>query len=134
MGSANFLPAYKTSKARVCVTVGMMTMGDDWYRYRNSGRFDDLLATDLSQIKGAHPSTTSWNSSLNDRSEIGVLTQKSAFKLFDFFATCEYFEEKFNDDEASKQPQPERQGRRRRPGSRVGGPTSTSGRDHRIDP
>ena len=26
-GSANFLPAYRTSKARVCVTVGMMTTG-----------------------------------------------------------------------------------------------------------
>ena len=29
MGSANFMPAYKTSKARVCVTVGMMTTGYD---------------------------------------------------------------------------------------------------------
>lgn len=29
LGSSNFLPAYKTSKARVCVTVGMMTTGYD---------------------------------------------------------------------------------------------------------
>ncbi|MGH8534500.1 MAG: DEAD/DEAH box helicase family protein, partial [Gammaproteobacteria bacterium] len=29
LGSGNFLPAYKTSKARVCVTVGMMTTGYD---------------------------------------------------------------------------------------------------------
>jgi type I restriction enzyme R subunit len=29
LGSANFLPGYKTSKARVCVTVGMMTTGYD---------------------------------------------------------------------------------------------------------
>lgn len=29
LGSANFLPTYKTSKARVCVTVGMMTTGYD---------------------------------------------------------------------------------------------------------
>jgi type I restriction enzyme R subunit len=29
LGSANFMAAYKTSKARVCVTVGMMTTGYD---------------------------------------------------------------------------------------------------------
>lgn len=29
LGSGNFLPGYKTSKARVCVTVGMMTTGYD---------------------------------------------------------------------------------------------------------
>src|SRR6185503_1227465 len=29
LGSANILDAYKTSKARVCVTVGMMTTGYD---------------------------------------------------------------------------------------------------------
>ena len=29
LGSANFIPSYKTSKARVCVTVGMMTTGYD---------------------------------------------------------------------------------------------------------
>ncbi len=29
LGIGNFLPAYKTSKARVCVTVGMMTTGYD---------------------------------------------------------------------------------------------------------
>ena len=29
MGSGNFLDAYRTSKTRVCVTVGMMTTGYD---------------------------------------------------------------------------------------------------------
>ena len=29
LGTGNFIPAYKTSKARVCVTVGMMTTGYD---------------------------------------------------------------------------------------------------------
>jgi type I restriction enzyme R subunit len=29
LGSGNFIPAYKTSKARICVTVGMMTTGYD---------------------------------------------------------------------------------------------------------
>ncbi len=27
LGSGNFIPAYRSSKARVCVTVGMMTTG-----------------------------------------------------------------------------------------------------------
>ncbi len=32
------------------------------------------------------------------------LLQKSKFKLFDFFANCEFFEEKFNYDEVIKLP------------------------------
>ena len=32
--------------------------------------------------------------------------QKTAFKLFDFFANCEYFEEEYNYDEVIKLPQP----------------------------
>src|SRR4030042_1671294 len=39
LGSANFLPAYKTSKARVCVTVGMMTTGYDCTDILNLGLF-----------------------------------------------------------------------------------------------
>ena len=37
--------------------------------------------------------------------------QKSAFKLFDFFANCEYFEEEFNYDEVLKLPRPQGKGR-----------------------
>lgn len=37
LGSANFLPSYKTSKARVCVTVGMMTTGYDCTDILNLG-------------------------------------------------------------------------------------------------
>ncbi|MFA4839557.1 MAG: restriction endonuclease subunit R, partial [Candidatus Neomarinimicrobiota bacterium] len=33
--------------------------------------------------------------------------QKKAFKLFDFFANCEYFEEEFNYDEVLKLPRPQ---------------------------
>jgi len=36
---------------------------------------------------------------------------KTAFKLFDFFANCEYFEEEFNYDEVLKLPPPKGQGR-----------------------
>ena len=37
--------------------------------------------------------------------------QKTAFKLFDFFANCEYFEEEFNYDEVLKLPRPQGKGR-----------------------
>ena len=50
--------------------------------------------------------------------------QKSAFKLFDFFANCEYFEEEFNYDEVIKLPRPQAKG------CNIGtgvGPTVTSG-------
>ena len=39
MGSGNFLPSYRTSKARVCVTVGMMTTGYDCTDILNLGLF-----------------------------------------------------------------------------------------------
>ena len=37
--------------------------------------------------------------------------EKTEFKLFDFFANCEYFEEEFNYDETIKLPKPRRVGR-----------------------
>jgi type I restriction enzyme R subunit len=39
-----------------------------------------------------------------------VQPHKTAYKLFDFFATCEFFEEKFNYDEVLKLPRPGRAG------------------------
>ena len=53
LGSANFLPTYKTSKARVCVTVGMMTTGYDCPDILNLGLFRPIFSpTDFIQIKG----------------------------------------------------------------------------------
>ncbi len=46
-------PAYKTSKARVCVTVGMMTTGYDCTDILNLGLFRPIFSpTDFIQIKG----------------------------------------------------------------------------------
>ncbi len=53
LGSANFIPTYKTSKARVCVTVGMMTTGYDCPDVLNLGLFRPIFSpTDFIQIKG----------------------------------------------------------------------------------
>jgi len=43
LGSANFLETYRTSKARVCITVGMMTTGYDCTDILNIGLFRVLL-------------------------------------------------------------------------------------------
>jgi type I restriction enzyme R subunit len=110
LGSANFLPAYKTSKARVCVTVGMMTTGYDCTDILNLGLFRPIFSpTDFIQIKGRGTRKHNFLEQLfDDNIKAGVAQpQKSAFKLFDFFANCEYFEEEFNYDEVLKLPRPQ---------------------------
>ena len=44
-----------------------------------------------------------------DEEEI-IRHEKEVFKLFDFFANCEYFEEKFDYDEKLKLPKPKKGG------------------------
>ena len=107
LGSANFMPSYVTSKARVCVTVGMMTTGYDCTDILNLGLFRPIFSpTDFIQIKGRGTRKHNFLVQLLDDSlKVGVAQpQKKAFKLFDFFANCEYFEEKFNYDEVLKLP------------------------------
>jgi len=116
LGSGNFLPAYKTSKARVCVTVGMMTTGYDCTDILNLGLLRPIFSpTDFIQIKGRGTRKHNFLEQLFDNSlKDGVLqSQKTAFKLFDFFATCEYFEEEFNYDEVLKLPRPGGKGEER---------------------
>jgi len=113
LGSANFLLAYKTSKARICVTVGMMTTGYDCTDILNLGLFRPIFSpTDFIQIKGRGTRRHNFLEQLFDESIKEGVTQpqKTAFKLFDFFANCEYFEEKFNYDEVIKLPRPRSKG------------------------
>ncbi|MDE2124589.1 MAG: DEAD/DEAH box helicase family protein, partial [Betaproteobacteria bacterium] len=107
LGSANFVPTYKTSKARVCVTVGMMTTGYDCPDLLNLGLFRPIFSpTDFIQIKGRGTRRHDFRQELFDDERKAALAQpqKTAFKLFDFFANCEYFEEQFNYDEVLKLP------------------------------
>ncbi len=100
LGSGNFIPTYKTSKARICVTVGMMTTGYDCTDILNIGLFRPIFSpTDFIQIKGR-----------GTRKEGVQQPLKTAFKLFDFFANCEYFEKDFNYDEVLKLPPPQGKG------------------------
>ena len=108
-GSANALPAYKTSKARVCVTVGMMTTGYDCPDLLNLALMRPVFSpSDFVQIKGRGTRKHDFREQLQDDALKSQVTtpHKTAYKLFDFFASCEYFEEKFNYDEVLKLPRP----------------------------
>lgn len=101
------LEAYKTSKARVCVTVGMMTTGWDCPNILNLGLMRPIFSpTEFIQIKGRgtriHKFEHKFQNELEEEENISI--DKTAFKLFDFFATCEYFEEKYQYDQVLKLP------------------------------
>jgi type I restriction enzyme R subunit len=107
MGGGNFLDAYRTSKARVCVTVGMMTTGYDCTDILNVGLFRPILSpTDFVQIKGRGTRRHTFTDQCLDAAvaEGVARPEKTAFKLFDFFANCEFFETGFNYDEVLKLP------------------------------
>lgn len=113
LGSANFLDTYKTSKARVCVTVGMMTTGYDCPDILNLGLFRPIFSpTDFIQIKGRGTRKHDFRDQLFDDDLKATLTAplKSSYKLIDFFANCEYFEEEFDYDQVIPLPKPKGEG------------------------
>lgn len=106
-GSRNFSPFYKSSKTRVCVTVGMMTTGYDCPDLLNVCLMRPIFSpTDFIQIKGRGTRRHNFVNDLLDKELAAVIAHpdKTKFKLFDFFANCEFFEEKFNYDEVLKLP------------------------------
>jgi type I restriction enzyme, R subunit len=106
-GTGNFDPSYKTSKTRVCVTVGMMTTGYDCQDILNLALMRPIFSpTDFVQIKGRGTRKYNFAQDLMDaqkRQEIGE-KQKQNYKILDFFANFEYFEYKFNYDEVIELP------------------------------
>lgn len=109
LGSANFLETYKTSKARVCVTVGMMTTGYDCPDILNLGLFRPIFSpTDFIQIKGRGTRKHTFTDQLfdDDLKPTLKITEKSSYKLFDFFANYEFFENDFDYDEVIALPKP----------------------------
>jgi type I restriction enzyme R subunit len=112
LGSAHFISNYKTSKARVCVTVGMMTTGYDCPDLLNLGLFRPIFSpTDFIQIKGRgtrkHDFSEQWVYVASKENVANA--HKTAYKLFDFFANCDYFEEDYNYDQVLKLPKPKAQ-------------------------
>jgi len=106
-GFSNWFEGYKTSKARVCVTVGMMTTGWDCPNILNLGLMRPIFSpTEFIQIKGRGTRIHKFDHKFKNESgeQETVSVDKRTFKLFDFFATCEYFEEKYQYDQVLKLP------------------------------
>jgi type I restriction enzyme R subunit len=106
-GYGNFNSAYRTSKTRVAVTVGMMTTGYDCQDILNLCLMRPIFSpTDFIQIKGRGTRTYDFTKEIIDpawKMELGKIPKRQ-YKLFDFFANCEYFEEKYNYDQILKLP------------------------------
>ncbi|HCL56670.1 MAG TPA: restriction endonuclease subunit R [Spirochaetia bacterium] len=103
-GHTRFLDSYQSSKTRVCVTVGMMTTGYDCQDILNLALMRPVFSpTDFIQIKGR--GTRKYSFEYTDEYGDKHRHEKVSFKFFDFFANCEYFEEKFDYDEILKLPQ-----------------------------
>jgi type I restriction enzyme R subunit len=100
-GHTKFLEGYRSSKTRVCVTVGMMTTGYDCEDILNVCLMRPIFSpTDFIQIKGRGTRKFVFKHKEKDAGEVQeAAVPKDKFKLFDFFANCEYFEEKYDYDE-----------------------------------
>lgn len=118
-GKTTWLEGYKSSKTRVCVTVGMMTTGYDCPDLLNLCMMRPIFSpADFVQIKGRGTRKNTFE--YKHKNELGeeetIQHEKNVFKLFDFFANCEYFEHEFDYDEVLKLPKP-----KEGPGSGGGG-------------
>ena len=117
---------YDSSKARIVVTVGMMTTGYDCQDLLNIGLMRPVYSpTDFVQMKGR--GTRKWTFEYNDYQNEPIVIQKEKFKLFDFFANCEYFEKDFNYDEKIELPALRVGGGMDRPASDEASPSGTEG-------
>ncbi len=107
LGHSKLVNGYKTSKARVAVTVGMMTTGYDCPDLLNIVLMRPIFSpSEFIQIKGRGTRKHNFYEQLSENNfqKEFLSTQKNVYKLFDFFANCEYFEDKFNYDEIIKLP------------------------------
>ncbi len=108
-GHSGFVENYRTSKARVCVTVGMMTTGYDAPDILNLALMRPIFSpSDFVQIKGRGTRKHNFAEEMFDPAQKAARgeVKKTAFRLFDFFANCEYFEESFDYDEEINLPAP----------------------------
>ena len=93
-GQTRWLQDYESSRARVAVTVGMMTTGYDCSDLLNVVFMRPVFSpSDFIQMKGrgTRLHTFEWIDYANG--ENVQTSRKENFRLIDFFAVCEYFEE-----------------------------------------
>lgn len=117
-GTGNFFEEYKTSKTRICITVGMMTTGYDCEDLLNICFMRPIFSpTDFIQMKGRGTRKYNFTRDLfnEELKEQVQEPEKNSFKLFDFFANCDYFENEFNYDEIIPLPVPSKKGKKGEP-------------------
>src|SRR5690606_7747570 len=110
-GNSRFLEGYKTSKTRVCVTVGMMTTGYDCTDLLNICLMRPISSPqDFVQIKGrgTRKHTFSYTQRLAG-GEVSKTADKGNFYLFDYFASCDFCEHDYLYDEVPEVPQSKEQ-------------------------
>ena len=107
-GHSKFNLHYRTSKTRVCVTVGMMTTGYDCTDILNICMVRPVYSpSEFVQMKGRGTRKNDFSEGWITKKEIPVHINniKEEFILFDFFGNYEYFEKEFDYDEILKLPQ-----------------------------
>ena len=97
LGHTNWLPNYESSRARICVTVAMMTTGYDCPDLLNIGLMRPVYSpSDFIQMKGRGTRKHLFKYINYDHDDELLTAEKTHFKLIDFFAVCEYFNEKYD--------------------------------------
>ena len=107
-GQSHVNEHYRTSKTRVCVTVGMMTTGYDCTDILNLCLMRPVYSpSEFIQMKGRGTRKNDFKFHWISQNEIPdqVDSVKDKFNLFDFFGNYEYFEKDFDYDEILKLPQ-----------------------------
>ena len=98
---------YKSSKTRVCVTVGMMTTGYDCPDLLNVCLMRPVFSpSEFIQMKGRGTRLCNFANNWISKDEIIEILepQKTTFLLFDYFQNYQYFEEEFDYDKILKLP------------------------------
>ncbi len=96
-GHTNWLTNYESSKARVCVTVSMMTTGYDCPDLMNVCLMRPVYSpSEFIQMKGRGTRKYTFKYTDYANNEEVVTHDKTGYKLIDFFAVCEYFNEKYD--------------------------------------
>lgn len=104
-GKTNWLDSYDSSRTRVVVTVGMMTTGYDCSDLLNVVFMRPVFSpSDFIQMKGRGTRLHTFRYTDYADDENLITAQKNNFKLIDFFAVCEYFNEKYDYEAALSVP------------------------------
>ncbi len=97
LGHTRWLENYLSSRARVAVTVGMMTTGYDCSDLQNVVFMRPVFSpSEFIQMKGRGTRLHAFTYTDYAHDEEVITKRKQGFKLIDFFAVCDYFNEKYD--------------------------------------